>query len=143
MMSSGRPAPRRWVLVVDDNANLRDLWIEALEQEGYAAVGSDDGLRAAELIGDLLPDLIILDLRMPRMSGWDFLENVRANPKWHRIPVVIVSAHLDEGPNLVADSGLNVVGQMGKPVSIADLLAKVHGVIGAPLRHEAGSGPRR
>ena len=84
---------RKWVLVVDDNSRLRNLWLEVLEEAGYAAVGSEDGLAAGELIRDLFPDLILLDLRMPRASGWDFLENVRANPKWQRIPVVIVSAH--------------------------------------------------
>ena len=61
---------------------------------------------------------------MPRASGWDFLENVRANPRWHTIPVVIVSAHLEEGPDLAGDSGLNIVGQLAKPVSVADLLAR-------------------
>ena len=122
--------PRKWVLVVDDNSRLRNLWLEVLEEAGYAAVGSEDGLAAAELIRDLLPDLILLDLRMPRASGWDFLENVRQNPKWQQIPVVIISAHLDEGPDLAKDSGLRIVGQMEKPLAVAELLAKVEEVIG-------------
>jgi CheY-like chemotaxis protein len=122
--------PRKWVLVVDDNSRLRNLWLEVLEEAGYAAVGSEDGLAAAELIRDLLPDLILLDLRMPRASGWDFLENVRQNPKWQQIPVVIISAHLDEGPDLAKDSGLRIVGQMEKPLGVTELLAKVEEVIG-------------
>lgn len=129
-LASPRVTPRKWILVVDDNARLRSLWIEVLEGAGYAAVGSEDGLSAAELIRDLFPDLILLDLRMPRASGWDFLENVRGNPKWQSIPVVIVSAHLDEGPDLTTLSGLNIVGQMEKPVAVTDLLAKVQDVIG-------------
>ena len=116
--------------MVDDNARLRALWIEVLEEAGYRAIGSEDGLAAGELIRDLFPDLILLDLRMPRASGWDFLENVRANPRWHTIPVVIVSAHLDEGPQLADDSGLNIVGRLAKPVSVGDLLAKVEQIIG-------------
>jgi CheY-like chemotaxis protein len=115
---------------VDDNARLRALWLEVLEEAGYKGVGSEDGLAAADLIRDLFPDLILLDLRMPRASGWDFLQNVRANPRCHSIPVVIVSAHLEEGPDLAADSGLNIVGQLAKPVSVADLLAKVEQIIG-------------
>jgi len=122
--------PRKWVLVVDDNSRLRNLWLEVLEEAGYAAVGSEDGLVAAELIRDLFPDLILLDLRMPRASGWDFLENVRQNPKWQQIPVVIISAHLDEGPDLAKDSGLHIVAQMEKPLAVAELLAKVEEVIG-------------
>ena len=130
MVTPGRTTPRKWVLVVDDNARLRNLWIEVLEDAGYAAVGSEDGLAAAELIRDLMPDLILLDLRMPRASGMDFLENVRANPKWHDIPVVIVSAHIDEGPDPALDAGLNIIGRMEKPVAVADLLARVQQVIG-------------
>ena len=122
--------PRKWVLVVDDNARLRALWIEVLEEAGYRAIGSEDGLAAADLIRDLFPDLILLDLRMPRASGWDFLENLRVSPQWHTIPVVIVSAHLEEGPDIASDAGLNIVGQLAKPVSVGDLLAKVEEIIG-------------
>lgn len=126
------PPPRKWILVVDDNARLRSLWIEVLEEAGYAAVGSEDGLVAAELIRDLFPDLILLDLRMPRASGWDFLENMRANPKWRDIPVMIVSAHLDEDPGLAVGQGLNIVAALPKPVSVDDLLARVEAAIGPP-----------
>jgi CheY-like chemotaxis protein len=125
-----KTTPRKWVLVVDDNARLRALWIEVLDEAGYRAIGSEDGLAAGDLIRDLFPDLILLDLRMPRASGWDFLENLRANPKWYTIPVVIVSAHLEEGPDLASDAGLNIVGQLAKPVSVGDLLAKVEQIIG-------------
>ncbi len=137
--SSSKTTPRKWVLVVDDNARLRALWLEVLEEAGYKGIGSEDGLAAADLIRDLFPDLILLDLRMPRASGWDFLENVRANPRWHTIPVVIVSAHLEEGPDLAADSGLNIVGQLSKPVSVGDLLAKVEQIIGPA--HSRSDGP--
>jgi CheY-like chemotaxis protein len=128
--ASSKITPRKWVLVVDDNARLRALWIEVLEEAGYRAIGSEDGLAAGDLIRDLFPDLILLDLRMPRASGWDFLENLRANPKWQTIPVVIVSAHLEEGPDLASDAGLNIAGQLAKPVSVGDLLAKVEQIIG-------------
>src|SRR5262249_25287904 len=87
----------------------------------------------------LFPDLILLDLRMPRASGWDFLENVRSTPRWNTIPVVIVSAHLEEGPDLAGDSGLNIVGQLAKPVSVGDLLAKVEEIIGPAQAHASRS----
>jgi CheY-like chemotaxis protein len=128
--ASVKTNPRKWVLVVEDNARLRALWIDVLEEVGYRAVGSEDGLAAADLIRDLFPDLILLDLRIPRASGWDFLENVRTNPRWHTIPVVLVTAHLEEGPDRAGDSGLNIVGQLAKPISVGDLLAKVEQIIG-------------
>jgi CheY-like chemotaxis protein len=128
--ASVKTNPRKWVLVVEDNTRLRALWIDVLEEVGYRAVGSEDGLAAADLIRDLFPDLILLDLRMPRASGWDFVENVRTNPRWHTIPVVLVSAHLEEAPDLAGDSGLNIVGKLAKPISVGDLLAKVEQIIG-------------
>lgn len=128
-------SPRKWILVVDDDTNVRQLWIDALRAEGYAAVGSEDGLAAAELIRDLFPDLIILDLRMPRMSGWDFLEVIRSNPKWQKIPVLIVSGYLEDEPRRAAES-LTIVGKMAKPIQIQELVEKVREAIG-PARAAA------
>lgn len=122
--------PRKWILVVDDEAPFRALCIEVLEGAGYAVVGCQDGLEAAELVRDLLPDLVLLDLRMPRTSGWDFLETMRASPTGSQIPVVIVSAYLEEEPEVPAPAGLNVVGRLPKPVGLAELVAKVQEVIG-------------
>lgn len=56
-----------WILVVGDNT-LRNLWVEGLEAEGYTAVGAADGLAAAALIHDLLPDLALLDLHEARSA---------------------------------------------------------------------------
>ncbi len=104
MGASVKTNPRKWVLVADDNARLRALWVEVLEKVAYRAVGSEDGRGGGPHPG-LFPDLILLDLRMPRASGWDFLEHVRTNPRWHTIPVVLVTAHLEEGPHLPATRG--------------------------------------
>lgn len=116
---------------MDDDANVRQLWLDALRLEGYAAVGSEDGLAAAELIRDLFPDLIILDLRMPRMSGWDFLEVIRSNPKWQKIPILIVSGYLEDEPRPAA-AGLTIVGKMAKPVLLQELLGKIRETVGPP-----------
>ena len=141
MPANPSPPARKWILVVDDNARLRDLWINALERAGYAAIGSQDGLAAAELIRDLFPDLIILDLRMPRTSGWDFLEIIRAHPRWQKLPVLIVSGFLeDRGP--IAERGLNIVGRMAKPVTINELLEKVRAVTGPGTSSGKSSSPR-
>lgn len=121
--------PRKWILVVDDDATIRNLLIEVLEKAGHAAVGAEDGYVAEELIRDLFPDLILLDLKMPRSSGWSLLDNVRERPQWQSIPVIIVSGYLSEGQPL-PQTGLNIVGRIEKPVQIDDLLAKVQEVLG-------------
>jgi len=127
-MSQTEPRrPKRWILVVDDEANVRAVWIEALELEGYKAVGCGDGYEAFDIVRDIVPDLIILDLRMRRSSGVDFLANVRREPRLRSIPVLIVSGFLNEEP--LNDADLNIVGKMEKPVSLDTLIQKVRAVL--------------
>jgi chemosensory pili system protein ChpA (sensor histidine kinase/response regulator) len=120
----------RWILVVDDNTALRNVCLEVLQEEGYRAIGAADGLEAAELVQDLLPDLVVLDLHMPRASGWDFLESLRRRPGTRQIPIVIVSGYLHEGPDLT-HTDLNVVRRIGKPVQLADLVELVEDILAA------------
>jgi CheY-like chemotaxis protein len=122
---------RRWILVVDDDHRLRAVWIEALSEAGYAAVGAEDGITALELIRDLFPDLILLDLRMPRMSGWGFLDAVRTHHRWKNIPILIVSAFLEEEPDrAMTDAGLRIAGRLQKPVPLAELIERVRQTVG-------------
>ncbi len=121
---------RRWILVVDDDARLRTLWMEALEEAGYAAVSAEDGIAALELIRDLFPDLIVLDLRMPRMSGWGFLDAVRGHRHFKEIPILIVSAFLEDEHDEESQAGLRIVGRMQKPVRLGELIDKVRSVVG-------------
>jgi DNA-binding response OmpR family regulator len=120
---------RRWVLVVDDDARLRALWTEALVQAGYAAVSAEDGMTALELIRDLFPDLILLDLRMPRLSGPGFLKAVASHRRWQTIPILIVSGFLEdeEEPD---EAGLRIVGRVQKPLLPSELVERVRAAIG-------------
>jgi two-component system chemotaxis response regulator CheY len=122
---------RRWILVVDDDTRLRAVWMEALSAAGYATVGAEDGITALELIRDLFPDLILLDLRMPRLSGWGFLDSVRQHRRWKDIPILIVSAYpADDDSRPDAEQGLRIVGRMQKPVHLAELVGAVRAAVG-------------
>jgi len=128
------PAPetteaRKWVLVVDDDPTVRTLFVDILQEAGYRVVGAEDGYVAEDLIRDLFPDLILLDLHMPRGSGFSLLNNMRKHPPWRAIPIVIVSGYLDQ-VKLLDETGLTVVGRIGKPVDIDRLLALVRETIG-------------
>lgn len=86
------------VLVVDDEPGIRNLVVDILGDEGYETRAAEDGLRALEILREWTPDLIVLDLSMPRMDGWQFLE---ARADLHLAPdasIVVVSAsrHIDE-----------------------------------------------
>lgn len=123
------PAPetteaRKWVLVVDDDPTVRTLFVDILQEAGYRVVGAEDGYVAEDLIRDLFPDLILLDLHMPRGSGFSLLNNMRKYPRWQAIPIVIVSGYLDQ-IELLDETGLTLVGRIGKPVDIDRLLALV------------------
>jgi CheY-like chemotaxis protein len=80
------------VLVVDDDADIRDLLADALEAEGYAAVSARHGAEALERIRQLRPDLIVLDLMMPVMDGRSFLAAKNRDPALSGIPVIAMTA---------------------------------------------------
>ena len=122
--------PRKWILVVDDDFRVRDLWVEALKAAGYAAVGAEDGMVALELIRDLFPDLILLDLRMPRLSGWGFLDAIRGRPRWKEIPILIVSAFLNRDVQAEAEKGLRILGAVQKPLTLRELIGHVAAAVG-------------
>lgn len=95
------------VLVVDDEAANRELLSDVLASEGYEVVTAEDGLDALNQLTEPLPDVIISDLRMPRMSGFEFLAVVR---RWHPdVPLIAISGEFDGNevpPGLPADAYL-------------------------------------
>ena len=86
---------RPYVLVVDDEEDVRSAIEEILQSEGYPTVGACNGAEALELlrmnIG--MPRIILLDLMMPEMDGWEFLSRIDEDVRLHRIPVALMSAH--------------------------------------------------
>ena len=81
------------VLVVEDDAPSRELTVRTLEKLGYIAKQTDNGRRAlAWLEQNPAPLIILLDLLMPEMDGFEFLEHLRSRPEWQDIPVIVVTA---------------------------------------------------
>src|SRR6266487_913073 len=94
---SGRMEPERPsdpVLVIEDNSEVRQALVALLEAEGYHVAEAVDGVSALRLLraGEVRPCLIVLDLMMPRMSGWDFRMEQSRDRRFAAIPVVVVSA---------------------------------------------------
>jgi CheY-like chemotaxis protein len=81
----------RTILVVDDDEDLRMMVVEVLLTSGCGVRSAADGLAALDEVKAKLPDLILLDMRMPRMDGWEFGRRVRAMYT-HRIPIVVMTA---------------------------------------------------
>jgi two-component system chemotaxis response regulator CheY len=117
-------AAAQWILVADDDAGIREVWTVALTRAGYRVLTASNGREALDLMRAVVPDLIVLDLRMPEMSGPAFLKVLQGSPVLQRIPVLIVSGFLqDEEPLPV--TGLNIVGRLGKPLRLAEFVGAV------------------
>jgi signal transduction histidine kinase/CheY-like chemotaxis protein len=82
----------RPVLVVDDDAEVRQLLRRMLEAEGYAVVEAENGRVALERLGGESPSLILLDLMMPEMDGFEFVAELRRHEGWRAIPIVVITA---------------------------------------------------
>jgi two-component system, chemotaxis family, chemotaxis protein CheY len=109
------------ILVVEDDQEIRDFLALVLEAEGYAVRTAHNGAMALELIRQQTPDLILLDMRMPVMDGWAFVQAYRSQPGPHA-PIIVQTAARDAeqtAREVQADAFL------GKPFNLDDLLAVV------------------
>src|SRR5207253_1614076 len=80
------------VLVVDDDPHLCEIITDVLQAEGHTTRTAANGQEALDLIRERKPQLILLDLMMPIMNGWELADTLKANPDWADIPVVFVTA---------------------------------------------------
>ncbi len=80
------------VLVVDDDADFRNLARRTLEREGYTVIEAENGRAALDRLRDAVPGVVLLDLMMPEMDGFDFVAAVRADPAWRSLPIVVITA---------------------------------------------------
>ncbi len=106
------------ILVVDDEAESRDALAELLSKEGYAVICAENGRRALDCLTWMTPALIILDLMMPVMSGWEFLAQQKRDARMRSVPVVVVT-----GSGLVHDVEANAV--VHKPIDFRSLVEVV------------------
>ena len=114
---------RHRVLVVDDDRDLRELLAAVLSSAGYEPLTAENGAAALSVLRTVLPELIILDLMMPVMNGWQFREAQTALPDYARIPVVCLSGHHQARHQA---STLGIKACVVKPFEIDDLLQVVN-----------------
>lgn len=82
---------KRKVLIIDDNEDIRVIYGTLFDAKGYEVYTSKDGLQGITEISHINPDVILLDIMMPEMSGYDFLDALRNNTSMQSIPVVVIS----------------------------------------------------
>jgi PleD family two-component response regulator len=118
------------ILCIDDDPNIRELVEAALDLEGYYVILASDGAEGVHRATREQPHLIILDVMLPDMRGWDVLHALKEHPRTASIPVIFLSA-LDETEHRVAGLALGADDYVGKPFAIQELLARVR----TQLRH--------
>ena len=112
------------ILVVDDEAMIREILAEWLEMSGYECCTASDGHEGLVQVREQRPDLVITDIRMPRMDGYEFSRRVR---QISDVPIIVIT-----GQPLKDVPGENLMdGFIEKPVQMADFLAKVGLVLAA------------
>jgi two-component system chemotaxis response regulator CheY len=126
-MSSTGP---KCVLIVDDDETIRALIGEVLKLGGYRVEMAEGGLQALAKMKTIRPDAIVLDLRMPVMDGWAFLDQYRTAPLCGEAPVVVMSAspELQEATSALHD----VQGVLAKPFDMYELLDTIEHVLQSP-----------
>jgi excisionase family DNA binding protein len=124
----GKPARGPLVLVVDDNSQVREVVRVNLEMEGYAvreAANAEDGLSALE---EEVPDLILLDVMMPQVDGWEMLRRVQERHGVGSIPVVMFSGQLEANEEAVERGAQGFV---GKPFDLRALVEQTKQIVPA------------
>ncbi len=124
-------APRRahgTVMVVDDSLTVRKVTQRLLEREGYSVMLAKDGVDALEQMQDRLPELMLVDIEMPRMDGFDLTRNVRADERTKDIPVIMITSRsADKHRNYALQLGVNAY--FGKPFQEDILLGAISGLL--------------
>jgi CheY-like chemotaxis protein len=119
------------VLLIDDETVVVDIAKRKLDKLGYSVLTANDGLEAIEILRTARPELIVLDIQMPKMNGYTFLTELRKNPDQEvaAIPVIIVTAYAETNPIF---NRHGVIAYLLKPLKLQELLDKVQEVLGAP-----------
>ncbi len=131
------------ILTVEDSNAIRRLIAYNLERVGYTVLQAENGKEAVRTLQSAVPDLIILDVRMPEMNGFQLLELMRRYPKAAAIPVIMLSA-LSQPENIDRALALGVVDYLVKPLDPTVLIAKVQEALAiANEPRESWDGPNR
>ncbi|MGQ9890068.1 MAG: response regulator transcription factor [Aggregatilineales bacterium] len=121
------------ILVIEDDSTMLLNLVEMLEFENYTALGARSGQEGLALVEADPPDLILCDVMLPDINGFQVVKTLRANPSYARIPVIFVSARAGNvSGDQVPQAG--VISYVMKPFDVQDLLTTIRGVLDGAQR---------
>ena len=119
---------KKTILIVDDELLIVQVVGALLKQNGYKILEASSGQESLEILKKSKPDLILLDIMMPGMDGWDVIEKIKGNKNLEKIPVVFLTAKID--PISRSMGSLASTDYITKPFDNKDLLRRIKNIIG-------------
>ena len=117
------------IMVVDDSLTVRKITGRLLSREGYRVLTARDGVEALELLAESVPDVMLVDVEMPRMDGFDLTRNVRADARLKGVPIIMITSRTaDKHRTYASELGVNVF--LGKPYQEEALLQHIAAFVG-------------
>jgi DNA-binding response OmpR family regulator len=111
---------KKRVLVIDDDLPLRGMLAAALRQHGFQVLLAGDGAEGQRALTIHHPDIVLLDLAMPDVNGWDFLQRLQETGHLGKVPIVVLSAHVRVEPAALLQMGVAAI--LPKPFNLTELI---------------------
>jgi len=120
------------VMIVDDSLTVRKITSRTLTRAGFDVITAKDGIDALELLNDRTPDVILLDIEMPRMDGFEFTKTIKAEPKNAHIPIIMITSRTAEKHrNRAQELGVDLY--LGKPYQEEELIKNLREMLALTL----------
>jgi two-component system, sensor histidine kinase and response regulator len=137
VVAGGRSDTNR-ILIVDDSPEILSLTDAILSSAGYQVIAYTEGLIALQIMELMPPDLIILDISMPQIDGYEMTRRIRSNSNWNATPILLFTALDRSQAALGLECGADDL--LGKPFSIEELLGKVSLLLHSRYRQQLRAG---
>lgn len=116
------------LLLVEDDEMSRDMLTKRLKKSGFEVILAENGVEAIDVARTKMPDLILMDIRMPLLDGWKAIEHIRTDAKTSKIPIIVITAYSDPDNEAKAHQS-QFEGYESKPIDFPKLLNKIKSLL--------------